>query len=58
MKEKDNIRHGDVDDMIFGSDEHVSERYYTKRLRFCGAFSRLFYSAFSIVPPPRTSSPS
>ena len=26
MKEKDNIRHGDVDDMIFGSEEHVSER--------------------------------
>ena len=26
MKEKDNIRHGDVDDMIFGSEAHVSER--------------------------------
>jgi len=26
MKEKDNIRHGDVDDMIFGSEQHVSER--------------------------------
>ena len=24
MKEKDNIRHGDVDDMIFGSEAHVS----------------------------------
>ena len=26
MKEKDNIRHGDVDVMIFGSVAHVSER--------------------------------
>ena len=26
IKEKDNIRHGDVDDMIFGSEAHVSER--------------------------------
>jgi len=26
MKGKDNIRHGDVDDMIFGSEAHVSER--------------------------------
>jgi len=26
MKEKDDIRHGDVDDMIFGSEAHVSER--------------------------------
>ena len=57
MKEKDNIRHGDVDDMIFGSEAHVSERKYAKRLRFRGAFSH-FYNVFSIVPPPRTSSPS
>ena len=57
MKEKDNIRHGDVDDMIFGSEAHGSDRLYANRLRFRGAFSH-FYNAFSIVPPPRTSSPS
>ena len=53
------ICYGDVDDMIFGNEGYVSERYMIKKgSMLCKEPFIVIHSAFSIVPPPSNSSPS